>query len=374
MYRYADEIVGAYLDALDRDTTLIVLSDHGFELGVLHEDPTRARDLRRVSERFHRIEGILYLYGSRVRAGHRLERPTLLDVTPTVLALAGISPAADMRGRVLAEGLDVPPELAATPRQVVSYETGTPRGAAGEKAASDASVSPEILEHLRALGYLDATSPKGGRNIAALHFEQGDYAQAERLYADLVRENPEDAGLRASHAGALGALRRYDEALAELDRAIAIEPANPEAYHNRGAIREVRGESKAAAREYETALRFAPDYQPSQRALRRLRGSAAGESPSTPNERLASAMAEQAHQAALRGDYSAAMQKLDEAARIAPRMALVEHYRSNIAWLRGDRAGAIAALRRAIALEPDNPLFRTNLERLEKASAPPEGD
>ena len=53
--------------------------------------------------------------------------------------------------------------------------------------------------------------------------------------------------------------------------------------------------------------------------------------------------------------------------RIAPRFALVAHYRANIAYLQGDRAGAMKALRRAVELEPDNPLFRTNLERLEKA-------
>jgi hypothetical protein len=32
----------------------------------------------------------------------------------------------------------------------------------------------------------------------------------------------------------------------------------------------------------------------------------------------------------------------------------------------GDRSGAIAALRRAIEIEPENPLFHTNLERLAK--------
>jgi Flp pilus assembly protein TadD len=85
------------------------------------------------------------------------------------------------------------------------------------------------------------------------------------------------------------------------------------------------------------------------------------------NEKLATALAEQAHQAALRDDFAAATQKLDEAERIAPRFALIAHYRSNIAYLQGDRAGAIKALRRAVELEPDNPLFRTNLERLEAA-------
>jgi tetratricopeptide (TPR) repeat protein len=370
MYRYADEIVGAYLDALDDRTTLLVLSDHGFELGVLHEDPSRARDLRRVSERFHRIEGILYLYGDRVRAGRRLEKPTILDIAPTVLALSGVSPAADMPGRVLAEGLDLPSELTSTPRSVASYEAPAAEGAAAE-AKSDASVSPEILEHLRALGYLDASSPKGDRNLAALHFEKGDYAEAAKLYAELVRESPDDAGLRASYAGALGSLGKLDEAYAELGRAIAIEPANPEAYHNRGAILEKRGDAKGAAREYQTALRYAPDYEPSRKALARLGGAPAGEKAKTPNEKLATALAEQAHQAALRDDFAEATRKLDEAERIAPRFALVAHYRANIAYLQGDRAGAIKALRRAVELEPDNPLFRTNLERLE---APDKGE
>jgi len=370
MYRYADEIVGAYLAALDDDTTLLVLSDHGFELGVLHEDPSRARDLRRVSERFHRIEGILYLYGNRVRAGRRLEKPTILDIAPTVLALAGVPPAGDMPGRVLSEGLELPPELTSTPRSVASYETRDVIGAQAE-AKADANVSSEILEHLRALGYLDASSPKGDRNLAALHFEKGEYAEAARLYAEMVREDSEDAGLRASYAGALGALGKLDEALAELTRAIALEPANPEAYHNRGAILEKRGDPKAAAREYQTALRYAPDYEPSRSALTRLGGgAAAGDEPQTANEKLATALAEQAHQAALRGDYAAATQKLDEAERIAPRFALIAHYRSNIAYLQGDRAGAIKALRRAVELEPDNPLFRTNLERLEAAGKP----
>ena len=35
----------------------MVLSDHGFELGALQDDPSKTRDMRRVSERFHRIEG-----------------------------------------------------------------------------------------------------------------------------------------------------------------------------------------------------------------------------------------------------------------------------------------------------------------------------
>ena len=61
------------------------------------------------------------------------------------------------------------------------------------------------------------------------------------------------------------------------------------------------------------------------------------------------------------------MKKLDEAQRIAPGLALVHQYRSNVAFLAGDREVAIAALEMALELEPDNALFRTNLERLRAA-------
>jgi tetratricopeptide (TPR) repeat protein len=368
LQRYADEIVGDFLDALDDDTTLVVLSDHGFELGVLHEDPSRARDLRRVSERFHRIEGIVYLYGSRVREGRRLDRPTILDIAPTLLALSGVPLAADMPGRVLAEALELPPELASAPRRVASYEAPQP-GTEGE-ASSHASVDPAILEHLRALGYLDASSPKGERNLAALHFEKREYAEAVRLYEGLVREKRDDASLRASFGGALGALGHLDEALAQLAKAVELDPVNPEAYHNRGVILEASEDRAAAAREYETALRYAPDYEPSRHALLRLGGAGKAAEAATPNERLAAALVERAREAAQRGDYPAAMAKLDEAERIAPRFARVPHYRSNVAFLMGDRAGAIAALRRALELEPENPLFRTNLARLEQGHGP----
>jgi predicted AlkP superfamily phosphohydrolase/phosphomutase/Flp pilus assembly protein TadD len=342
MYRYADTIVGDFIDAMDDRTTLVVVSDHGFELGVLQDDPSKTRDMRRVSERYHRMQGILYLYGNRVRAKRRIDRPTLVDVTPTVLALSGVGPARDMPGRVLVEALDLPGEHAPERRPVASYETGEGVSAEGPGDAADSAVDPQILERLRALGYVGVQSPKGDRNLAALHFEAGRYAEAAQAYEKLVQQDPEDATLRASLAG--------------------------EAYHNRGVIYERRGDREAAITEYQTALRYNPQYEPSRRSLVRLAGPAGVEEPQTAAEQLAAALAERARQAAVRGDYAAAMKELDEAHRVAPRFARVYQYRSNVAFLMGDQEGAMAALRKALELEPDNALFRTNLERLEKAS------
>jgi tetratricopeptide (TPR) repeat protein len=362
MYMYADEIVGDYIEALDRDSTLIVLSDHGFQLGVLHDDPTKTRDMRRVSERYHRVEGILYMYGNNVGTRRRLQTPTLVDIAPTVLALAGLTPARDMPGRVLVEAGDIP----APRRTVASYE-----GANGHSmsTAADPRADPAILEHLKSLGYLDAASPKGDRNLAAIYFESGKYQEAAEAFEALIADNPTDGALRASYGGTLGALGRFDEALEQLARAVELEPLNPEPYHNRALIYERRGDTEAAIAEYRNALRYSSDYAPSAEALYRLTGSATASPSLTDSQRRAAVIAQKASEAAKHGDYKTAMTRLDEAERLAPDFPLIYQYRSNVAFLMGDLPAARAALKRALELEPDNALFKMNLERVERSSA-----
>jgi len=330
MYRYADGVVGDYLDLVDGDTTLIVVSDHGFQLGVLPDDPSKTRDMRRVSEKFHNIEGILYAYGKNVKARRRFDQPVLLDIAPTVLTLAGLSPARDMPGRVLYEGFD----LQRVERTVASYEgTG---GAAVAAVGGDTAVDPAILERLRALGYLDTESPTGDRNLAALLFQGERYAESVAAYEKLVAADPDDGGLRASLAGALGALGRYDESLRQLDEAIRLAPLNPGSHHNRAVIYEKQGKLDAAIAEYREALRYAPGYEASARALARL-----GVPASPPGQRSeadvrAARLADRASRAARRGDYVGAMSLLDEAEQLAPHFALEYQYRANVAFLMGD--------------------------------------
>jgi tetratricopeptide (TPR) repeat protein len=374
IYEYADRILGDFLAEMDSDTTLVVLSDHGFELGKLQDDPSKTRDMRRVSESFHRLQGILYLYGAGVRPAARIEGATMLDIAPTVLAIGGLPPARDMPGRVLTQAF----ARLAEPTRIATYETAGVPGAAPPVAPDTAADAAEIA-HLKSLGYLaggspdpasraPTASPDSERNLAAIAFEEKKYDLAARMFAALVAKEPKDAGLRTSHAGTLGALGRYDEALRELDAAIALDALNPEAYHNRGAVFERQGKRDDAIRDYRAALRYNPQYAPSREALLRLTGSAEpAVAERTPAERRAAALAEEAGELARRGAYPEAIARLEEARRLAPRLALVCQYESNVAYLMRDKARAIRALERCLALEPDNALFRTNLERLRAA-------
>jgi predicted AlkP superfamily phosphohydrolase/phosphomutase/Flp pilus assembly protein TadD len=399
-YVYADRIVGEYMDAVDRARgTLVVLSDHGFELGAVPDDPSKTRDMRRVSEKFHNPEGILYMYGARIKAHASLERAAIEDMAPTLLALAGVPAARDMPGRVLSEGL----EVSVPGPRVATYESAP----GSSRAAADRVADPEILERLRSLGYVGSAprpraaatsapttatalvppparetstppagdaphtrSPTSDRNIAAVHFQAGRYEEAARIYERLSRESPKDAGLLTSLAGALGALGRYDEAEKRLAAALEIQPLNAEARHNRAVILERKGDRAGAIEQYRLALRYSPQYAPSRKALLRLTGSAEVGGPRTPEEKKAYALAQAAADLARRGDYDAAARRLDEAEGLAPRYALLAQYRSNVAYLEGDLPGAIRALEKGLALEPDNALFRANLEWLRKQPPP----
>jgi tetratricopeptide (TPR) repeat protein len=380
MYERADAILGDFLAAADRATTVLVLSDHGFELGVLPDDPSRLRDMRRVSERFHRPEGVLYAWGRGVKAGARFDAASLLDVAPTVLALQDLPASREMPGRVLAEGF----VRLEAPERVATFEA-TPRERSG--VARDAAADQAMLEHLRSLGYLAGarrdeapgaastvpapagiSSPQADRNLAAIAFQEKRYEEAERRYRALAQADPGDAGLRSSLAGVLGALGRYEEAMHELDAALARDPINPEGYHNKGALLERLGRRDQAIEQYRTAVRYRPDFEPSRQALARLTGSAEVRAPHGEAEERATRLCEKAADAARRGAYPEAFARLDEARRVAPDFVLVLQYESNVAYLAGDKPRAIAALERALALEPGNELFRHNLEELRKRS------
>ena len=91
--------------------------------------------------------------------------------------------------------------------------------------------------------------------------------------------------------------------------------------------------------------------------------------PRSDAEKRAVALAEEAAGAARRGDYAEANRKLDEAVRVAPGLPLLYQYRANVAYLRGDTAGAIAALEGGLKVDPGNALFAENLKRLRQTPA-----
>jgi hypothetical protein len=94
--------------------------------------------------------GIVIAAGAGIQPRVRLRPwPRLIDVAPTILALYGMPPAADMEGEPIADMLAPEVMAAITGKQVASYDQYRP-----ELEAPAGSV-PQDLEHkLKALGYL----------------------------------------------------------------------------------------------------------------------------------------------------------------------------------------------------------------------------
>lgn len=161
-YELADEMLGRFVAEMRRAApdvapapplTVVVVSDHGHEADPRHGTPA-ARGQAVWASGTHKDapDGILVVSGADVRRGAQLGRPSVLDLTPTLLALQGVPIGADMTGRVLHEAIE-PAFLAGNPLATVASHTRPDRA---EPGAPRASASDALLEErLRALGYLE---------------------------------------------------------------------------------------------------------------------------------------------------------------------------------------------------------------------------
>ena len=138
-YRFVDQLMGSFLDLADERTTVLVVSDHGFQAGT-------GRGVEA-----HKLDGVLIMAGNHVGQGE-ITGASVYDIAPTVLALLGLPPAADMRGSVLWSALDESIPRDRFQSRIASYETGEPRTT---QAPMQSPIDEELKARLRSLGYLN---------------------------------------------------------------------------------------------------------------------------------------------------------------------------------------------------------------------------
>jgi predicted AlkP superfamily phosphohydrolase/phosphomutase len=146
--RYTDEMVGRVLEAFPDDTTVIVVSDHGFE----GPGPWGADRIRMGIEQ-HSPDGVLIMNGPGVVPGRTIEGARVHDIAPTILTIAGLPVGRDMEGEVLTDAFTR--EFARTHpvRFVETHETDLEKGVDEEPIESP--VDDEVREQLRSLGYIE---------------------------------------------------------------------------------------------------------------------------------------------------------------------------------------------------------------------------
>jgi len=199
-YRYHDMMLGTLLRLAGPETTVILMSDHGF-----HPDHLRPAAIPREPTGpavEHRQFGIFVAKGPGIRKDERIYGAGLLDICPTLLHLFGLPVGEDMDGKVL---LDIYEEEPASIQRVPSWDKV--EGDHGMHPP-DRQIAPAdskaALQQLVALGYiaepnadnakaLEETVRELDYHLAMACIDGGIYNQAidilERLHATWPMEH-----------------------------------------------------------------------------------------------------------------------------------------------------------------------------------------
>jgi predicted AlkP superfamily phosphohydrolase/phosphomutase len=176
IYEHDDAYLATLLSKIDPNTVVMVVSDHGFkssgklpgatqliDYGVLGLEKRETLDepVNVGQSGVHEIDGIFIASGGPfVQGATPTRKASVLDVTPTVLALFGLPIAKNMPGRVLQELID-PEFLAAHPvERIEAYEDRVQRANLARPSDVD---DAERTELLKALGYVDVGADDGAR-------------------------------------------------------------------------------------------------------------------------------------------------------------------------------------------------------------------
>ncbi len=262
-YRYHDMMLGRLLDMVGRETTVILLSDHGFYSDHLRphvEEHTREAAVKIGVDRnpvaWHRPHGVFVAAGEAIKRDELIHGASLLDIAPTVLTLLGLPVADDMDGRVLTRIFQEPVEV----ERIPSYEPPHPqdgmhRDATAEEA--DPWAARQALLQLAELGYITLSENDSAAklvadaewdrrsNLAQVYFSTDRLAEALPVLQELL-DSGERPNVRCRIALCLLSLGRIAEAEEAIDAVKSDEAGSPLPRLIRGQIRLAQGRIEEA--------------------------------------------------------------------------------------------------------------------------------
>jgi predicted AlkP superfamily phosphohydrolase/phosphomutase/tetratricopeptide (TPR) repeat protein len=150
-YRFHDMMLDRTLEMIDDNTTVILLSDHGF-----HSDHQRPLYIPREPSGpavEHSPYGIFVMAGPGVKKNQQISGASIIDITPTILHHAGLPVGRDMEGKVLYQCFEKPESA----KMIDSWEDVP--GITGQHDAllrEDPWAAQEALQQLVELGYIEA--------------------------------------------------------------------------------------------------------------------------------------------------------------------------------------------------------------------------
>lgn len=217
MYRFHDMMLERTLQLAGEDTTVLLVSDHGF-----HSDHLRPKKLPNEPDSpalEHRHFGVFCISGPGIRKDERAYGASLLDITPTILTLFGLPVGKDMDGKPLLSVF----EDTTVPEYIDSWENVPGEdGRHTEHANEDPIAAQEALQQLVELGYLEAPGPDAKENVrkligqsqfnlARVYIHSRKFESALPILESLYKSDPDIPRYGFRYAAVLQRLKRIDE-------------------------------------------------------------------------------------------------------------------------------------------------------------------
>ena len=224
-YRFHDMMLGSLLQLAGEETTVILVSDHGFHPDHLRPEDIPAEPAGPAVE--HRTYGIFVAKGPGIQKGEVVHGASILDLTPTVLTCFGLPVGEDMDGKSLVTIFEDQPEIKTIPSWD-DVEGPHPDGMHPPEAHLDSVQSAEAIKQLVELGYIEEPSEDTNEavrettrelnyNLAQAYMDGGHYREAYDLLEGIWNDWPREHRFGLNSLACLGAMDRWEE------RSIAIQ-------------------------------------------------------------------------------------------------------------------------------------------------------
>lgn len=216
-YSEIDRLIGEWMKVLSEDTTVIIVSAHGFRWG---KNRPRMQPIGRSALSDHRNPGVFVAYGNHVAASRGSHTISIYDITPIVLSVLGLPKSTEMPGShpdwIFKDLQPV------TSVRVISYDeffSGRPRG-------GSRSIDPDrYTKELQATGHLfdpsrmqpvfdDEDGPVQTASAPLAPAQWGSYAWYNNQGIELRKQN------------------KFKEAVEAFQKAIDLNPSRPTPYLN----------------------------------------------------------------------------------------------------------------------------------------------
>lgn len=193
-YKFQDMMLERTLDLIDDDTTVMIMSDHGFESG-----PNRILQMPKYPAApalEHRQFGMFVASGPNIKKNEKIFGLGLIDMAPTILNHFGLPVGKDMDGKVALDIFKKPNEV----KYIDSWDLV--KGDFGElkkERETDQLTDNETMEQLIELGYIERPDEKIEtailktrcdlkHNLARVYLGKKDYEKAREILLELLEE------------------------------------------------------------------------------------------------------------------------------------------------------------------------------------------